>query len=123
MIKSSKTNKLRYEFNRIIKLALNSNAIMQLNSSEFKNFFNKKSKYKVCKISYDNDTSFKEVKLIINKKIKGKTKILAVMGGNKKTTLDHLNSIWTTMLKNTENICWAYYLSNRKDNSLYLLTY
>ena len=44
------------------------------------------------------------------------------MRGNRKTTLDDLNSIWTTMLENAKNISWAYYQSNRNYNSLYLLT-
>ena len=123
MIKSPKTNKLSNEFNRVIKVVLNSNAIMQLNSSELKNFFSKKLKYEVCKISYDNNTSFKEVKSIINKKIKGKTKVLAIMKGNKKTTLDHLSFIWEGILKHTQSVSWGYYQSNKPNNSLYLLTY
>ena len=118
-----KTNKLSNEFNRVLKVSLKPSAIMQLKSSEINNFFGEKSECKVCKICYDNNTSFKEVKLILNKKIRGKHKVLAVMRGNKRTTLDNLNSIWTVILKNTKNTFWAYYQSKRRDNSLYLLTH
>ena len=118
-----KTNKLSKEFNRVITIALKPDAIMQLKSSEVKNFFGIKSECKICKIHYYNSTNFKYIKPIISKKIRGKMKVLAVMRGNKKTTLDHLNSIWNVILKNTKNTFWAYYQSNRKDNSLYLLTY
>ena len=68
------------------------------------------------------EADLKLVKSIITNKVKDKNKVLAVMRGNRKTTLDDLNSIWTTMLENAKNISWAYYQSNRNYNSLYLLT-
>jgi|SRR3989338_4272805 len=120
---SSKTNKLSNEFNRAIKVALKPNAVMQLDPSEIKNFFGKKAKCKVCKICYDSDASFNEIKLMLNRKIRGKHKVLAVMRGNKNTTLDHLNSIWTVILKNVKNVAWGYYSGKGYDNSLYFLTY
>lgn len=120
--KIPKSGKLRNECTRVIKTALSSNAIMQLKNSELNNFFDEKSNCKLYKIQYNYETDLKLVKSIITNKIKGKNKVLAVMRGNKKTTLDNLNSIWTTILNNTKNISWAYYQSSRNDNSLYLLT-
>ena len=120
--KIPKSGKLRGECTRVIKTALSSNAIMQLKKSELSSFFDEKSNCKLYKIQYEDETDLKLVKSIITNKIKGKNKILAIMRGNKKTTLDHLNSIWTVILKNTKNISWAYYQSSRNDNSLYLLT-
>jgi len=119
----SKTNKLSNEFNRVIKVALKPDALMQLKPSEVKNFFGEKSECKVCKICYDNGASFKEVKLMLNRKIRGKHKVLAILRGNKNTTLDHLNSIWTVILKNVKNVSWGYYFGKGYNNSLYLLTY
>lgn len=120
--KTSESGKLSNEFKRIIKIALKSNVIMQLKSSEVKNFFDKKPDCGIHKIQYNNDTNLKSVKSIVKAQLRGKREVLAVMRGNKKTTLDHLNSIWTVILENTKNVSWAYYQSSRNDNSLYLLT-
>lgn len=121
--KFQKSSKLRNECTRVIKTALNSDALMRLETSELNSFFDEKLNCKLYKIQYDNETDLKLVKSIIINKIKGKNKILAIMKGNKKTTLDDLNLIWTAILKNVKNISWSYYFDKGYNNSLYLLTY
>jgi len=123
--KIPKSGKLRYECTRIIKTALKSDALMRLETSELNSFFDEKLNCKLYKLQYDNETDLKLVKSIITNKIKGRNRILAIMRGNKNTTLDNLNSIWTVILKNVKNVSWGYYFGRGRgyDNSLYLLTY
>jgi len=118
-----KSKKLRYECTRVIKTALKSNALMQINSSELKNFFDKKPNCKLHKIQYYDETDLKLVNSLIKNKLKDKRRVIAVMKGARNTTLDHLNFIWTSILKSAKNVSWAYYVSSRKDNSIYLLSY
>jgi len=72
------------------------------------------------KIRYTNNTPLKYVKSVIKAKLRGKNKVLAILKGNKKTTLDNLNSIWTVILNKVDNVNWSYYLNSRHDNFLYL---
>jgi len=121
--KLPKSGKLKSECTRVIKTALSSNVIMQLKNSELNNFFDEKSNCKLQKIQYNDENDLKLVKSLIKNKLKNKNKVIAIMKGTKNTTLDHLNSIWNIILKNSKNISWAYYVSNRKNNCLYLLSY
>ena len=111
---------LKPELKRALKSTLKSNAVMSINSSEMENFFKEQVDCYAYKIRYTNNTPLKYVKSVIKAKLKGKNKVLAVLKGNKHTTLDHLNSIWTAILSKTDNADWGYYLNSRHDNSLYL---
>ena len=115
-----KDNTLKPELKRALKSALKFNAVMPIKSSEIENFFNEQLECQAYKIRYTNNTPLKYVKSVIKSKLRGKNKVLAVLKGNKKTTLDNLNSIWTAILNKTANVDWAYYLNSRHDNSLYL---
>lgn len=121
--KISESDKLSNEFEGVIKRALKSNVIMQLKSSEVKNFFDKKPDCGIHKIQYNNETNLKSIKSIVKTELRGKKEVLAVMRGNKKTTLDHLDSIWKVILKDTGSTSCAYYQSNKSDNSIYLFTH
>ncbi len=110
---------LKPEFKRALKSAL-SGAVMPMSSSEMENFFKEQVDCYAYKIRYTNCTPLKYVKSVIKAKLRGKSEVLAVLRGNKKTTLDHLNSIWTAILNKVDNVNWSYYLNSRHDNSLYL---
>ena len=114
-----KDNILKPELKRALKSALKSNAVMPIKSSEIENFFDE-LECQAYKIRYTNNTPLKYVKSVIKAKLRGKNKVLAVLKGNKKTTLDHLNSIWTVILNKIDKVDWGYYLNSRHDNSLYL---
>jgi len=115
-----KDNTLKPELKRALKSALKSNSVMPMKPSEMENFFNGQLEYQAYKIRYTNNTPLNYVKSVIKAKLRGKNKVLAVLKGNKNTTLDHLNSIWTAILNKIDNVNWAYYLNSRHDNSLYL---
>ena len=115
-----KDNTPKPELKRALKSALKSNALMSIKSSEIENFFNEQSECEAYQIRYTNSTPLKFVKSVIKNKLRGKSKVLAVFKGNKKTTLDNLNSIWTAILNKVDNINWGCYLNSRHDNSLYL---
>ena len=109
---------LKPEFKRVLKsIVLKSKAIMPIQTSEIDGFFNEKE-YQAIKIKYSN-AALRDVKSIIRAKIKDKNKVLAVLKGNKSTTLDHLNSIWASILNKVSDVSWGYYVSG-KYNSLYL---
>ena len=109
---------LKPEFKRVLKsIVLKSKAIMPIQTSEIDGFFNEKE-YQAIKIKYSN-AALRDVKSIIRAKIKDKNKVLAVLKGNKSTTLDHLNSIWASILNKVSDVSWGYYISG-KYNSLYL---
>ena len=109
---------LKPEFKRVLKsIILKSKAIMPIQTSEIDGFFNEKE-YQAIKIEYSN-AALRDVKSIIRAKIKNKNKVLAVLKGNKSTTLDHLNSIWASILNKVSDVSWGYYVSG-KYNSLYL---
>ena len=109
---------LKPEFKRVLKsIILKSKAIMPIQTSEIDGFFNEKE-YQAIKIEYSN-AALRDVKSIIRAKIKNKNKVLAVLKGNKSTTLDHLNSIWASILNKVSDVSWGYYISG-KYNSLYL---
>ena len=91
---------------------------MPIQISEIDGFFNEKG-YQAIKIKY-SDAALKDVKSIIIAKVKNKNKVLAVLKGNKSTTLDHLNSIWTSILTKVSDVSWGYYISGKYNNSLYL---
>jgi hypothetical protein len=114
-----KDNTLKPELKRALKSALNSNSVMPIKPSEMENFFDE-LECQAYKIRYTNNTPLKYVKSVIKAKLRDKSEVLAVLRGNKKTTLDHLNSIWTAILSKTDNADWGYYLNSRHDNSLYL---
>ena len=114
-----KDNTLKPELKRALKSALNSNSVMPIKPSEMENFFDELG-CQAYKIRYTNNTPLKYVKSVIKAKLRGKNKVLAVLKGNKNTTLDHLNSIWAAILNKVDNTNWSYYLSGRHDNSLYL---
>jgi len=109
---------LKPEFKRVLKSVLKSKAVMHVQTSEIDGFFNEKE-YQAIKIKY-SDAALKDVKSIIRAKVKNKNKVLAVLKGNKSTTLDHLNSIWTSILNNVSDVSWGYYVSGKYNNSLYL---
>ena len=109
---------LKPEFKRVLKLALKSKALMPIQTSEIDGFFNEKE-YQAIKIEYSN-AALKGVKSIIRAKVKNKNKVLAVLKGNKSTTLDHLNSIWVSILNKVSDASWGYYVSGKYNNSLYL---
>ena len=115
-----KDKTLKPELKRALKSTLKSNAVMSINSSEMENFFKEQVDCYAYKIRYTNNTPLKYVKSVIKAKLRGKSEVLAVLRGNKKTTLDHLNSIWTAILNKVDNVNWSYYLNSRHDNSLYL---
>ena len=114
-----KDNTLKPELKRVLKSAL-SGAVMPMSSSEMENFFKEQVDCYAYKIRYTNCTTLKHVKSVIKAKLRGKSEVLAVLRGNKRTTLDNLNSIWTTILNKVDNVNWSYYLNSRHDNSLYL---
>ena len=115
-----KDKTLKPELKRALKSALKSSALMPMSSSEMENFFKEQVDCYTYKIRYTNNTPLKYVKSVIKAKLRGKNKVLAILKGNKKTTFDHLNSIWTAILSKTDNADWGYYLNSRHDNSLYL---
>ena len=108
---------LKPEFKRALKSALSFKATMPIQKSEIDGFFDKKE-YQAIKIKY-SDLAFKDAKSIIRSKVRNKNKVLVVLKGNKNTTLDHLNSIWASILNKVSDVSWAYYISG-KYNSLYL---
>lgn len=110
---------LKPELKRALKSALNSNSVMPMKPSEMENFFDE-LECQAYKIRYTNNTPLKYVKSVIKSKLRGKNKVLAILKGNKKTTLDDLNSIWTAILNKVDNVNWSYYLNSRHDDSLYL---
>ena len=114
-----KDNTLKPELKRVLKSALKSNSVMPMKPSEMENFFDE-LECQAYKIRYTNNTPLKYVKSVIKAKLRGKNKVLAILKGNKKTTLDNLNSIWTAILNKVDNVNWSYYLNSRHDNSLYL---
>ena len=109
---------LKPEFKRVLKSALKSKALMSIQTSEIDGFFNEKE-YQAIKIKY-SDAALKYVKSIIRAKVKNKNKVLAILKGNKGTTLDHLNSIWVSILNKVSDVSWSYYVSGKSNNSLYL---
>lgn len=109
---------LKPEFKRVLKSALKSKAVMHIQTSEIDGFFNEEE-YQAVKIKY-SDAALKDVKSVIRAKVKNKNKVLAVLKGNKSTTLDHLNSIWTSILNKVNDVSWGYYISGKYNNSLYL---
>lgn len=113
-----KDEALKPEFKSAIKSASNSKALMPIQASEIEEFFNKKE-YQAIKIKY-SDAALRDVKLIIKAKVKNRSKVLAILKGNDSTTLDHLNSIWTSILKKVRDTSWGYYLNGKVSNSLYL---
>ena len=115
-----KDDTLKPELKRALKSALNSNSVMPIKSSEMENFFKEQVDCYAYKIRYTNCTPLKYVKSVIKAKLRGKNKVLAVLKGNKNTTLDNLNSIWTAILNKVDNVNWGFYLNSRHDNSLYL---
>ena len=115
-----KDKTLKPELKRALKSTLKSNAVMSINSSEMENFFKEQVDCYAYKITYTNCTPLKYVKSAIKAKLRGNSEVLAVLRGNKNTTLDHLNSIWATILNKVDNVNWGYYLNSRHDNSLYL---
>ena len=109
---------LKPEFKKVLKSALKPRVVMPMRPSEIEEFFDEKE-YQAIKIKY-SDAALKDVKSIIRAKVKNKNKILAVLKGNKSTTLDHLNSIRTSILNNVSDVSWGYYLNGKNINSLYL---
>ena len=109
---------LKPEFKKVLKSALKPRAVMPMRPSELEEFFDEKE-YQAIKIKY-NDAALKDVKSIIRAKVKNKNKVLAVLKGNKSTTLDHLNSIWTSILNKVSDVSWGYYLNSKNYNYLYL---
>jgi len=115
-----KDKTLKPELKRALKSALKFNALMPIKSSEMENFFKEQVDCYAYKIRYTNNTPLKYVKSVIKTKLRDKSEVLAVLRGNKKTTLDHLNSIWAAILNKIDKVDWGYYLSSSHDNSLYL---
>lgn len=111
---------LKPEFKRVLKSAMKSKTIMDIDPSEMDNFFGQSLDYEARKLRYTNSTQLNYVKAVLKAKIRNKKKVLAIFKGNKETTLDHLNAVWTVILKNVGNVSWSYFLNSRKDNSLYL---
>lgn len=109
---------LKLEFKRALESALKPKALMPIQSSEIENFFDEKE-YQAIKIKY-SDAALKDVKSIIKAKVKSKNKVLAILKGNQNTTLDHLNSIWTSILKKATDVSWGYFVNGKYNNSLYL---
>ena len=109
---------LKSEFKRALKSVLKSNAVMSIQTSEIDEFFNEKE-YRAIKIKY-SDAALKDVKSLIKAKVKSKNKVLAILKGNQNTTLDHLNSIWTSILKKATDVSWGYFVNGKYNNSLYL---
>src|SRR3989338_7069864 len=93
-----KEKTLKPELKMALKSALKSSALMPMSSSEMENFFKEQVDCYTYKIRYTNNTPLKYVKSVIKAKLRGKNKVLAILKGNKKTTLDNLNSIWTAIL-------------------------
>ena len=109
---------LKKEFKIALRSASNSKALMPIQASEIEKFFNEKE-YQAIKIKY-SDAALRDVKLIIKAKVKNRSKVLAILKGNDSTTLDHLISIWTSILKKVRVTSWGYYLNGKASNSLYL---
>ena len=109
---------LKPEFKRVLKSALKSKAVMHVQTSEIEGFFNEEE-YQAVKIKY-SDAALKDVKSVIRAKVKNKNKVLAVLKGNKSTTLDHLDFIWISILNKVSDVSWGYYVSGKYNNSLYL---
>ena len=109
---------LNPEFKRALKSALSFKATMPIQKSEIDEFFDEKD-YQAIKINY-SDMALKDVRSIIKARIKNKDKVLVVLNGSKRTTFDHLNSIWTSISKKVGDTSWGYYLNEKASNSLYL---
>jgi|SRR3989339_259310 len=109
---------LKPELTKTLKSVLNSKILMSIQSSEIEDFFNE-TDCRAYKIKY-NDAALRDVKSIIRAKVRNKSKVLAILKGNQNTTLDHLNSIWTSILNNVSDVSWGYYVGNRANNSLFL---
>lgn len=126
MIKSYSINKilndktLKPEFKRVLKSAMGHKTIMDIDPSEIDSFFGQSPDYEARKLRYTNNTQLNYIKAVLKAKVRNKKKVLAIFKGNKETTLDHLNAIWTVILKNVDNVSWSYFLNSKKDNSLYL---
>jgi len=113
-----KNKSLKPELTKALKSALSSKILMPIQSSELEDFFNE-TDCQAYKIKY-NDAALRDVKSIIRAKVRNKNKVLAILKGNQGTTLDHLNSIWTSILNNVSDVSWGYYVGNKTNNSLFL---
>ena len=113
-----KNKSLNPDLKRAIKSTLKPKGVMSIQSCEVEDFFHGKE-CQAYAIRY-NDAAFRDVKSIIKIKTRKKSKVLAILKGNQRTTLDHLNSIWTSILNNVSDVSWGYYLSSKPNNTLFL---
>ena len=113
-----KSKSLKPELKKALKSALNPQSVMPIQESEINDFFNE-TDCRAYRIKY-SDAAFRDVKSIIKTKVRNKSKVLAILNGNQNTTLDHLNSIWTSILNNVNDVYWGYYLGGKANNSLFL---